>query len=121
MNQKTDKKSSEVATSVQSIVIQPCPFCGSEAKRFRNAGKFWFVACNNAFCKMRPESTAYYKVQKAIDDWNQRSNAELMEFVVACQEFRHAMENYGHPDKSYRRIYAALERFEAKEYENKSG
>jgi hypothetical protein len=70
---------------VKNIILEPCPFCGSEAeiteRYYSDEGYSISVGCPKCFCKIKKnlwldfnESTIRYNLNIMVKKWNTRRN-----------------------------------------------
>ena len=66
-----DKK--ETRTRFDMSMVKPCPFCGKKP-HIRHKGEYaslpYYVYCNNANCKTKPEGWHCDTLYEAIACWN---------------------------------------------------
>ncbi len=78
-NMESQNEKTTAVLSVQSAQLKPCPFCGSEGKRFYEGERVYRIGCSNSMCcAVAQVNFATVKNELAmIAIWNQRQGGEV--------------------------------------------
>jgi hypothetical protein len=75
------KSNNAAATSVQSVVLLPCPFCGDEAKLQKSLTLKW-VKCRRGRCAAQgPCSESEYEAARRWNQREDRADAEMLRWL----------------------------------------
>jgi len=78
-----NKLSNDAATSVQSVVLLPCPFCGGDAvSGYDEPSEQHFVECKECGVAFKSATSQ----QRCVTGWNNRRSTGLVNWLASEME-----------------------------------